>query len=45
MFYEDKELLLDSLEKVAAHEPGIIYLSHGTSIDNSTLREVIGASR
>jgi glyoxylase-like metal-dependent hydrolase (beta-lactamase superfamily II) len=44
-FYEDKELLLDSLERVAAYEPRIIYLSHGTTTDNSTLRSVIEANR
>jgi glyoxylase-like metal-dependent hydrolase (beta-lactamase superfamily II) len=41
MFFEDKEQLLESLERVSAHEPGIIYLSHGTSIDNRTLKKVI----
>ena len=41
MFYDDKEMLLTSLEKVAAHEPRIIYMSHGTQIDHSVLREVI----
>ncbi len=41
MFYEDRELLLASLEKVAAHEPRVIYMSHGTQIDNSALGEVI----
>jgi hydroxyacylglutathione hydrolase len=45
MFYEDKETLLDSLEKVAALEPRTIYLSHGTHIDNKTLRNVIEANR
>lgn len=44
-FYEDKEVLLDSLERVAAYEPRIIYLSHGTTIDNGTLRSVIEANR
>jgi hydroxyacylglutathione hydrolase len=44
-FYEDKPLLLDSLERVAAYEPRIIYLSHGTTTDNSTLKEVIEANR
>jgi glyoxylase-like metal-dependent hydrolase (beta-lactamase superfamily II) len=43
MFYEDKKTLLESLEKVAAYEPRIIYLSHGTHIDTSTLRNVIAA--
>lgn len=45
MFYEDKETLLESLEKVTTYEPRIIYLSHGTQIDNSTLKGVIEASR
>jgi glyoxylase-like metal-dependent hydrolase (beta-lactamase superfamily II) len=43
MFYEDKELVLGSLKRVAAYEPRIIYLSHGTHIDNRTLRNVIAA--
>jgi hydroxyacylglutathione hydrolase len=44
-FYEDKEVLLDSLEKVAAYEPRIIYLSHGTHIDNRALRDAIETNR
>jgi hydroxyacylglutathione hydrolase len=44
-FYEDKQVLLDSLDKVAAYEPRIIYLSHGTHIDNQTLIETIEANR
>lgn len=44
-FYEDKDVLLDSLERVADYEPSIIYLSHGTQIDNRVLREVIAANR
>ena len=45
MFCEDEEVLLGSLEKVAAYEPRIIYLSHGTHIDNRTLRHFIEANR
>ena len=45
MFYEDKGTLLESLEKVAAFEPRIIYLSHSTHIDNSTLKSAIYASK
>jgi glyoxylase-like metal-dependent hydrolase (beta-lactamase superfamily II) len=45
MFYEDKNVLLDSLEKVAAFEPRIVYLSHGTHIDNRALKEAIEANR
>ena len=44
-FYEDKKVLLDSLERVAAYEPRIIYLSHGTHIDKNTLLGVIEANR
>jgi hydroxyacylglutathione hydrolase len=43
MFYEDREELLASLEKVAAQEPRIIYMSHGTQIDNDALRQAIEA--
>jgi glyoxylase-like metal-dependent hydrolase (beta-lactamase superfamily II) len=43
-FYEDKQVLLESLEKVAALEPRTIYLSHGNTTDRDTLREVIAAS-
>ena len=45
MFYEDKKVLLESLEKVAALKPRTIYLSHGTTIDNSTLRNCIEANK
>lgn len=43
MFYEDKDTLVESLEKVAAYEPRIIYLSHGTQIGNRTLKDAIKA--
>jgi glyoxylase-like metal-dependent hydrolase (beta-lactamase superfamily II) len=45
MFYEDKKTLLESLEKVAAYEPSIIYLSHGTTTDSSALKDVIQANK
>jgi glyoxylase-like metal-dependent hydrolase (beta-lactamase superfamily II) len=45
MFYQDKLALLASLETVAALEPRIIYLSHGTYIDNNALRAAIEANR
>jgi glyoxylase-like metal-dependent hydrolase (beta-lactamase superfamily II) len=45
MFYEDQEMLLESLEKIAAYEPRIIYLSHGAQIDNPTLIRAIAANR
>ena len=41
MFYEDKEAILESLKKVAAFDPRIIYLSHGTTIDNRVLKDFI----
>jgi glyoxylase-like metal-dependent hydrolase (beta-lactamase superfamily II) len=44
-FYEDKAVLLDSLQRVAAYEPRIIYMSHGTTTDNDTLQDVIAANR
>lgn len=45
MFYEDKNVLLDSLEQITALEPKIIYLSHGTYIDNRALKEAIEANK
>jgi hydroxyacylglutathione hydrolase len=41
MFYEDKQALLESLEKIAAYESSIIYLSHGTYTDNLALVNAI----
>jgi hypothetical protein len=43
MFYEDKETLIESLEEVASFEPKTIYLSHGDTIDNTTLNKTIAA--
>lgn len=37
MFYEDKKAILESLKKIAAFNPRIIYLSHGTTIDHRVL--------
>ena len=45
MFYEDKSILLESLEKVAVFEPRIIYLSHGTTTDNTMLRNAIETNK
>jgi glyoxylase-like metal-dependent hydrolase (beta-lactamase superfamily II) len=45
MFYENRKTLLESLERVAAFEPRIIYLSHGDRIDNGALRDCIEANR
>lgn len=45
MFYDDKETLVKSLERVAAFEPRSIYLSHGDRIDNTALRDCIVANR
>jgi glyoxylase-like metal-dependent hydrolase (beta-lactamase superfamily II) len=40
-FYEDQQLLLESLERVVDLAPETIYLSHGSTIDNATLKSVI----
>lgn len=40
-FYEDQMALLESLRRVATLEPKVIYLSHGSYIDNFTLRSFI----
>jgi hydroxyacylglutathione hydrolase len=45
MFYEDEQALLASLEKIAAFNPDIIYLSHGAYINNSELQTAIDATR
>jgi glyoxylase-like metal-dependent hydrolase (beta-lactamase superfamily II) len=41
MFYDDEQALLGSLQKIAAYEPSIIYLSHGNYIDNLALANAI----
>jgi glyoxylase-like metal-dependent hydrolase (beta-lactamase superfamily II) len=43
VFYEDKQLLMESLKRVASLEPRTIFLSHGSTIDNRALRETIEA--
>jgi hypothetical protein len=43
MFYENKEILIESLEEVALFEPSTVYLSHGDTIDNSGLNKAIAA--
>lgn len=45
MFYQDRNVLLESLERVAAFEPKTIYLSHGDRVDNNALRDCIEANR
>jgi glyoxylase-like metal-dependent hydrolase (beta-lactamase superfamily II) len=45
MFYEDKDLLLESLEKVAAFDSSTIYMSHGTTIDSRTLKDFVASNR
>lgn len=37
MFYENEQALLESLEKIAAYESSVLYLSHGTYLDQPTL--------
>ena len=41
MFYEDEQALLGSLDKIAAYESSIIYLSHGNYIDKLALANAI----
>ena len=41
MFYEDEQLLIKSLEKVASFQPRIIYLSHGNRIDFKTFQDAM----
>lgn len=45
MFYQDRSLLLESLEKVASFDPATIYMSHGTTTDSVTLREFVAANK
>jgi glyoxylase-like metal-dependent hydrolase (beta-lactamase superfamily II) len=45
MFFVDKVLVLDSLEKVLAIEPTTIYLSHGTSTDSGSLRNFLETNK
>ena len=40
-FYEDKTVLLQSLEMIADYHAKRIYMSHGNYIDNSTLQKCI----
>jgi hydroxyacylglutathione hydrolase len=42
-FYEDKEVLVQSLEKLAAYQAIKIYMSHGDLTDNETFRRSIEA--
>ena len=41
MFYEDEQIAFDSVQKIAAMEPVILYLSHSTTIDNKILNNFI----
>ena len=41
MFYEDRETALESVKKIAAFNPRIIYLSHSKTIDHQILNEFI----
>lgn len=45
MFFEDKRVALESIEKVAAFDPDRIYLSHGAYIDNTTLKDFIASGK
>jgi glyoxylase-like metal-dependent hydrolase (beta-lactamase superfamily II) len=41
MFYEDEQIAFDSVQKIAAMKPSILYLSHNTTIDNQMLIDFI----
>jgi glyoxylase-like metal-dependent hydrolase (beta-lactamase superfamily II) len=41
MFYEDSDAVLQSIQRIAAFNPRIIYLSHGTAIDDRQLIDFI----
>ena len=45
MFYEDRATALESVKKIAAFNPRIIYLSHGKTIDQQILNEFIAANQ
>jgi glyoxylase-like metal-dependent hydrolase (beta-lactamase superfamily II) len=45
MFYEDKKTALESLKKIAACDPRIIYLSHSDTIDNRELNDFIAVNQ
>ena len=40
-YYEDKDVLIQSLKKLAAYGADKIYMSHGTSMNNAALLECI----
>jgi hydroxyacylglutathione hydrolase len=37
LFYNDRELIMASLNNIAAHQPETIYLSHGTTLNGAEL--------
>jgi glyoxylase-like metal-dependent hydrolase (beta-lactamase superfamily II) len=45
MFYEDKEILVKSLENVSRWSPETIYLSHGGHISGDILNQTIESLR
>jgi glyoxylase-like metal-dependent hydrolase (beta-lactamase superfamily II) len=45
MFYEDEKTVFESLRKIMAFDPKVIYLSHGSSIDKHTLRHFIDTNQ
>ena len=40
-YYEDKDVLIESLEMLSTYDAEKIYMSHGTSIDNEMLQKCI----
>lgn len=41
LFYHDRDQILDSLEKIAARQPRLIYLSHGTTMSGEDLERFL----
>lgn len=42
MFYEDREVLLESLKEITAFHPSVIHMSHGNVTDGDDLEAFIG---
>ena len=41
MFHEDRDVALESLKKVAAFDPRLVYLSHSDAVDAQKLNDFI----
>ena len=45
MFYEDRETALESVKKIAEFNPRIIYLSHGSTIDDQIFSQFVASNQ